>query len=368
MAKKASASSSSWGKFIAAALVVGGCIALVVVLTKRKQEASSLPPSTSPQNSSSNETSSPSTDSQPSVNSNSIQSVRTIGPTTTLVPITTTIAPTTTAAPVAGVLDGLSSSARSSMMCGFSIKRLFSSYIGATIKIRRSSDGATSEFYADAYGNLGQSLNGTGTSLTTWLGANNTGYVMAWYDQTNHGRDAVQSNSLIQPSINQSLKAVDFSNNTSSYFTLPDGSFPSSNSAYTMAFRQQTVSSTFPQTIHYQGAKGTKTLLLSSMADSTKISHAWWTWDYPNVACATTSTNVFMYDGSSYAYGYTDGVAKDPYAGSSRATKTEYATIGCFRDSGTPLYYFGGRLNFLFAFNSKLSDSDRTIIEQAGGY
>lgn len=51
----------------------------------------------------------------------------------------------------------------------YALFRLSSSYTGPTIQIRRSSDNATVDFYADPYGKFGTSLNGEGLSLESFL-------------------------------------------------------------------------------------------------------------------------------------------------------------------------------------------------------
>jgi hypothetical protein len=75
-----------------------------------------------------------------------------------------------------------------------------SSYTGATMTVRKDSDNVTSDFYADAYGNLGTALNGTGTSINSWLGSA-TGYVSEWYDQSGKGNHATQTTTTQQPGI-----------------------------------------------------------------------------------------------------------------------------------------------------------------------
>lgn len=64
----------------------------------------------------------------------------------------------------------------------YALVRLSATYTGPTVTVRRSADNAMSDFYSNLYGALGQQVNGTGTTYTSWLGAS-TGYVATWYDQ-----------------------------------------------------------------------------------------------------------------------------------------------------------------------------------------
>jgi hypothetical protein len=60
------------------------------------------------------------------------------------------------------------------------------------VNVRRSSDGATSDFTAS------EVSDGT---LVAWVGAGNDGYVTTWYDQSSNGRDSSQSTASAQPKI-----------------------------------------------------------------------------------------------------------------------------------------------------------------------
>ena len=75
--------------------------------------------------------------------------------------------------------------------------------------LRRSTDGVTANFYADAVGNLGTGAGATGTSLSVWLGSG-VGYVAVWYDQSGRGNKATQSTTTLQPVYNVAGQYVDF--------------------------------------------------------------------------------------------------------------------------------------------------------------
>ena len=94
----------------------------------------------------------------------------------------------------------LTNSTLSSMRCFYAFKRCISTYYGPVVNIRRASDNTSSDFYADIHGNLGQSINGTGTTLSSWL-TSTTGYVTTWYDQSPQSNHMIQSTTAYQPQI-----------------------------------------------------------------------------------------------------------------------------------------------------------------------
>ena len=67
------------------------------------------------------------------------------------------------------------------------------------VQVRRASDNATQDFYADRLGNL-LTAPVTGTDLATWLGGA-TGFVATWYNQLNPLNNVSQSDAMSQPTI-----------------------------------------------------------------------------------------------------------------------------------------------------------------------
>ena len=98
-----------------------------------------------------------------------------------------------------GALYDLSASAKSACVAIYGFKRYFLEYTGPTVTVRRS-DNATSDFYANTIGTLGTATNGTGESITSWLGTS-TGYVTQWYDQSGRGKHVTQTTVSKQPVI-----------------------------------------------------------------------------------------------------------------------------------------------------------------------
>jgi hypothetical protein len=92
----------------------------------------------------------------------------------------------------------LSASAVNSSVAAYSLRALRASTAKA-VQIRRSTDSAIQDFYADRLGNL-LTLASTGETLSSWLGSA-TGYVATWYDQSGQGKDLTQSTTSLQPTV-----------------------------------------------------------------------------------------------------------------------------------------------------------------------
>jgi len=101
---------------------------------------------------------------------------------------------------------------------------------GPVFTLRRSNDGATADFFADAKGNLGMGAGATGTSLLSWLGSDALAYVSVWYDQSGRGNDATQSRSDSQPVLDVGAQNVDFAGNK--YMTIVGSPLSPGNALY----------------------------------------------------------------------------------------------------------------------------------------
>jgi hypothetical protein len=97
----------------------------------------------------------------------------------------------------------LSSTAKSSAVSAFSL-RAINGTTAKAVQVRRSSDNATQDFYADRLGNLFTSIN-NGVILNTWLNGA-TGYVTYWYDQSGKNNHASQGTTGQQPIIQRATK------------------------------------------------------------------------------------------------------------------------------------------------------------------
>lgn len=128
--------------------------------------------------------------------------------------------------------------ARANMLCIFALHRVSILYVGPTLCIRRQ-DNAESDFYADVYGNMGTTLNGGGTTLTSWLGESNNAYVTKWYDQSYNNREATQATQSFQPIYDPSSKVISF--DSDDFFNANLACVPYGNTAYTIITRHGTV-------------------------------------------------------------------------------------------------------------------------------
>lgn len=80
----------------------------------------------------------------------------------------------------------------------YSMKLANPEYTGPVVQIKRSSDNALLDFYADMNGTL---VSATGVTYTTWISESSDGSVMIWYDQSGAARHAVPSLSAYPPQL-----------------------------------------------------------------------------------------------------------------------------------------------------------------------
>ena len=105
-------------------------------------------------------------------------------------------------------------------------------------QIRRASDGATQDFWADRLGNL-LTVPVTGQLVQSWL-AGSAGNVITWYDQSGRGNHVTQSAPANQPSLNTSNATISF--NGSQWFSnaTPNGLFiPLYQNAYSIVTKHR---------------------------------------------------------------------------------------------------------------------------------
>lgn len=91
-------------------------------------------------------------------------------------------------------LDGVGLTATTPSSVAYSLRKLSSTYTGAAIQVRRSSDNATQNIGFDVNGNLDTA------ALTSWVGSG-SGFIAIWYDQSGNVLNATQSNVANQPRI-----------------------------------------------------------------------------------------------------------------------------------------------------------------------
>ncbi len=140
--------------------------------------------------------------------------------------VTRTYTITVTRAP--NTLDNIGLNNSTASPAAFSVRLLSSTYSGAALRIRRSSDNATQDI-----GFIGGNLDTV--ALKTFVGTND-GFVTTWYDQSGHGRNATQTNVNLQPQMVVAGVIQRKSNVPSIYFNLKKLSTISFASAYVIGY------------------------------------------------------------------------------------------------------------------------------------
>jgi hypothetical protein len=267
-------------------------------------------------------------------------------------------------------LDHLSTSGKSAAKGLYALKRLYTTYTGPIMTIRRSSDDVTVDFYSDNPGNLGTAVGGTGTSLATWLGAN-TAYVTKWWDQSGVGNHATQTSTVSQPIFDLANFQMDFK--TTRYFDLPDGTVPSGNTNYTVTYSHNNA----------PGLSGDNAGILCSgnyitgqcncfeyMQTSLIYVNFWWANDYSSTTVASSTKNVVThtYDNTIGRNGFVNTVDMGNFRNTlNRNSTTIRNAIG--RDwrnleVGGAHKFLNGELYFVCIFGSVLSEDDRKFVER----
>lgn len=242
--------------------------------------------------------------------------------------------------------------------------RVSSSYTGPTINVRRSSDNATSDFYADPYGQFGTAVNGTGTTIESWLGTS-IGYVATWYDQSGKGNHATQSTTSQQPIIDIIHNRIDFTANSgTSFLNLPNNTVPN-NVPYTVTTRHHTVS-TYGTYVGSGASTSSAGLQNNFRRQSTRYLNYWFSNDFLANDNVYSDGNIvtFAYDGS-YSYLYINGTSQgvSPIrSGWNGQAGNEY--IGRNSSGVNGSEYLNGQLYFLYLFKSYLAINERIHIER----
>lgn len=252
------------------------------------------------------------------------------------------------------ILQQLSASAQTACMGYYSLYRVSSTYIGPTFTIRRSSDSATTNVYSDINGNMGLSLNGTGTSFASWIGAS-TAFITTWYDQSGAARNATQTNTGIQPILRTATMTIDF--RTSRYFVLPDGTVPSGNLSYTVSCKHGAIDNSTG------GMLGSGVPFVNRQANAfrraaTGYSHYWLALDLTTGTYAVNNACIWTYNGSQRSF-YTNGTLTASDAASNRNSSTGNNKIGItFTELNGE--YLNGDMYYLQIFNTPLDATDRS--------
>lgn len=254
-----------------------------------------------------------------------------------------------------GFIDRLSAASKEALVGAYSLQRLSSTYTGPTITVRRYSDSATLDFFADYGGTLGTALNGTGQNIVRWL-AGDTGYITRWYDQSGKGNHAFQNTTTAQPRVDIHNVRVNFF--ASRYMSLPNGTIPVGNSSYTFVAMHGNIDGAIIGSGVNSPQQANVVLRVGGNYNNG--------WAFSTGIGATykpESVATFKYDGS-YRYIYVNGALEYTQASSSRNGSSAANFIGLNFNGASPL---NGELYYLAIFNTSLSDTERAIAE-AGYY
>jgi hypothetical protein len=270
------------------------------------------------------------------------------------------------------VLNALSSSATSSLQGLYSIKQVLSSYTGPVLNLQRSSDNSKSDFYADQNGNLWTGANGTGSSYTSWVNGGTAG-VATWYDQSGKNNNATQSTQTSQPRYNDSSKLIDFSTNLNNQLlALPNGTFPTGDSSYTITLKHGTITYYNINGIFGSGSPGTVNDVLAlgvynGTGTSSFYRQYWWGDDLDtptipisvgNIITCRYTTGAGLNSRATYVNG-TISAQGQPSSVRAGTSLNNYIGYGDSINNN----YFNGQMYYLSIFSSALSSTDRAIVE-----
>jgi len=266
------------------------------------------------------------------------------------------------------IYQKLSPTARASMVTMLSLRDIGAGYLGPVLTLRRSTDGAVSNFYFDTSGlAIGTAAGGKGTSLASWLrigtNQNATAYVTTWYDQSGRGNHATQTVTSLQPVYNSAKGVIDLSNGA--FFNMPDF-VPLGNSKFTITFRHGVIAGTVYPTVLVQGGAPNDGMSFIAAFPSSSAAYAFQGYNHdlsPVGSYASGNTVSVIYDQSSL-FRIVNSVTVDttPYA--NHDTQSGGGAIGSCLPG--PVNSLNGELFFVYIFSDVISTTDRITLEQQG--
>lgn len=259
-----------------------------------------------------------------------------------------------------GVLDTISSAAKSSCSGAYACFRLSNNYTGPVMNLRRSSDNNTVDVYADLSGNLGLSANGTGTTFTAWI-TSNTAYVVTWYDQSGQGNHATQGTNSLQPIFDGNLLLIDSQNSSTQFLNIPSGTITTGvlNAPYTICFKHGTVNNPLGGFI---GAGTTNNNSANNIRGGNNSGFGYWNyWWFNDIGFGANNRNsqnivCARYDGTTRS-GYVGNVLQNSAAASGYTVSAGQQYL--FRTIAATDEYLNGQIHYMFVFRTALSDADR---------
>lgn len=266
-------------------------------------------------------------------------------------------------APMTGtpLFSQLSVSAASNMKGAFSL-RAINGTTAKAVQVKRQSDNATQDFYADRLGNL-LTAPVTGQSLANWLGSS-MGNVLTWYDQSGLGNHASQLTAANQPIVNLSNVTISFNGNQWLSNASTTGMFiPLFQNTYSVVtkHRQWTVGAAWSTgntasftAFSFNGLRWAASNLYQNYRGGGFLSFGPQPGTYPVVATVVNDRTNDI--------GYINGVQSATQTGITPNVESVYSQYIGF-DANTGTNRLQGELHAVVFFSSAISTADRTIIE-----
>ena len=257
-----------------------------------------------------------------------------------------------------GAFDILGSSVSSASLGTYSLRRIFGSYTGAQVKIRRSTDNVETDIYFDKYGSM------INFNLTTWLNGA-TAYVTTWYDQSGNGNDITQTDTASQPILTAPSGERAYIRFQSKIMTGPNvfGSSSVTDSHVIFASRENTRSSNY-----FINLNGTTTGTPGRFSFHCPWSNGTWYYDPGSVTPdrASSTANITAVGAKTVFSGYKS--SSDGKNGFRLNGDVRFLSSGITSADVTGGIRIGGdatdhSIYDLFIFTSKLSDSNERYIE-----
>jgi len=225
------------------------------------------------------------------------------------------------------------------------------------VQVRRSSDNATRDIFADWQGNL---INSDRTSLANWLNGA-TAFVTIWYDQSGSGNNATQPTNINQPVLtwntSQNAWCVDTTAATSQRLLIPSNTVPvgTANAPYTFVFRHGLWNATTGGVIGAGTGAGNQANSVRAGSDGGVGYYNYWFFnDFSlgsNSARVAGNTVAIVYDGTNQN-GYINGILTQTNSGRTGAT-TVAGQQYLFSDIVNS--YMNGQLYYFYIIKNALS-------------
>jgi len=262
----------------------------------------------------------------------------------------------------------------------WSTRLRISTYTGACLQLRRSTDSVIADFYADASGNLGTALGATGTSYSSWKGGATT-YVVTWYDQSGTNNNMIQSTTADQPiySIINGFGTLTF-NGTSTFLTTSTYSATLNTQSFTI------ISSTTNLSNSAFGTLISSRQTISSLRGYTIYKLDTNTW-YLQFGKSTSQwgnflTGVTAPAGNRMILGFNQSQSTNIISSNIQNVSTQIVTTGSVNGAGytpsadtiptrigagqteltTPNFFYTGYINDIFYFGASLSGTQQTNV------